>query len=290
MFLVHHVLVFIKIPGLTPFWESQSKYWISSQTTATGNLQYSYPEFNNLDLSNTDAVSAAISQYIVNQYGGGGGSFSAQSLLAQSPAADSAQAPLGGSAPVREAVSAVKSAAAEVPQLFHSRGGPPHTAHRPEYGKEPPKVIYDWTSRIHFKKYELGTSFAVLIFLGEVPEDPAQWRTCRSFVGSHHAFVNSAASQCDNCRNQADVVAEGFVHLNSAIAARSGLSSYEPHVVTPYLKDNLHWRVQAVRAFPLCLVSDLAMLDTFRCYFRVIGLRLRYRDSRLWRSPSQRPP
>ncbi|KAH9988364.1 common central domain of tyrosinase-domain-containing protein [Russula vinacea] len=137
-----------------------------------------------------------------HQYGGGGGSFSAQSLLAQSPAADSAQAPLGGSAPVREAVSAVK----------------------PEYGKEPPKVIYDWTSRIHFKKYELGTSFAVLIFLGEVPEDPAQWRTCRSF---------------------ADVVAEGFVHLNSAIAARSGLSSYEPHVVTPYLKDNLHWRVQA---------------------------------------------
>ncbi|KAH9986652.1 tyrosinase [Russula vinacea] len=209
------------------FWESQSKYWISSQTTATGNLRYSYPEFNNLDLSNTDAVSAAISQYIVNQYGGGGGSFSAQSLLAQSPAADSAQAPLGGSAPVREAVSAVKSAAAE------PRRSPSHS-HRPEYGKEPPKVIYDWTSRIHFKKYELGTSFAVLIFLGEVPEDPAQWRTCRS-----------AASQCDNCRNQADVVAEGFVHLNSAIAARSGLSSYEPHVVTPYLKDNLHWRVQA---------------------------------------------
>jgi len=230
--------------SLTPFWESPSKYWISSQTTATGNLKYSYPEFNNLDLGNTNAVRAAIGQYINQQYGGGGAS-PFQTLLAQSPGAGSAQAPLGGAAPVREAVSAVKSAAAEVPQLFHSRGGPPHTVQKPVYGKGAPNVVYDWTSRIHFKKYELGTSFAVLIFIGQVPEDPAQWRTCRSYVGSHHAFVNSAASQCDNCRNQADLVAEGFVHLSSAIAERSGLSSYEPNVVAPYLKENLHWRIQA---------------------------------------------
>jgi len=85
----------------------------------------------------------------------------------------------------------------------------------------------------------------VLIFLGAVPDDPAQWRTCHSFVGLHYAFVNSAASQCDNCQSQAEVVAEGFVHLNAAIAERSGLPSYEPGVVSPYLKENLHWRVQA---------------------------------------------
>ena len=37
---------------------------------------------------------------------------------------------------------------------------------------------------------------------------------------------------------QADVVAEGFVHLNQAIFKHSqGLSSLEPNIVEPYLQD-----------------------------------------------------
>ena len=115
-------------------------------------------------------------------------------------------------------------------------------------------MIHDYTIRIRFKKYELGESFAVLIFLGEVPNDPEQWRRCHAFVGTHYAFVNSAANQCGNCRNQADVYSEGFVHLSSTIAKRSGLSSYEPEEVLPYLKENLHWRIQAVRMLILRLV------------------------------------
>jgi tyrosinase len=238
--------------GLAPFWASQSNYWVSSQTTGTGSLKYSYPEFNGLDLGNTNAVRIAIANYINRQYGGGGGFSPFQagpqtSLLAQ-PAAGDAQAPV--------AVAAVQSAGA-VAHPPHSQGGPQHTVHKPEHtapkpdhGKEAPSVLYDWTARIHFKKYELGESFAVLLFIGDVPEDPAQWRTCRALCGSHHAFVNSAASQCDNCRDQADIVVEGFVHLNSCIAERSGLSSYDPDVVSPYLKDKLHWRIQAVRVFP----------------------------------------
>jgi len=38
--------------------------------------------------------------------------------------------------------------------------------------------------------------------------------------------VNSAVSQCDNCRQQADLVLEGFVHVDSAIAEQSGLISF----------------------------------------------------------------
>jgi tyrosinase len=245
MTLVHRILVLTEIPGLAPFWESPTQYWLSSQTTATGNLKYSYPEFNGLDLGNTNAVRTAIANTINQLYGGGGG-FSAlgagpQVLLAQPPAG-------GAQAPLAQAAS-VQSAAADA-HPFHSRGGPPHAAQTPVHGKEAPSALNDWTARIHFKKYELGGSFAVLLFLGEVPEDASKWRSCRSLVGSHHAFVNSAASQCDNCRDQADIVVEGFVHLNSAIAAKSGLSSYDPGVVSPYLKDNLHWRIQAVRVFP----------------------------------------
>jgi tyrosinase len=108
----------------------------------------------------------------------------------------------------------------------------------------------------------------VLIFLGDVPGDANQWRTSSSYVGGHHAFVNSAANQCGNCRKQADIVVEGFVHLNLAIAKKSGLNSYEPEKVIPYLKENLHWRVQAVRASPiLSQTLRLLTLDTFSTLF-----------------------
>jgi len=213
---------------LTPFWNSQTGYWASAGTTATASLHYSYPEFNGLDMSNQSAVRDAITQYVNRQYGGGGG-FSALgagpavSLLAQPGAAGGAPAP----------------AAAGAAHPFHSRGGPPHPAQQTE-GQT---VINDWTCRIHCKKYELSGSYWVLVFLGEVPEDPSKWRTSPNFVGGHYSFVNSAAGHCTNCRDQVDIVIEGFVHLNKAIASRSGLSSYEPSVVTPYLKDNLHWRV-----------------------------------------------
>lgn len=233
MTLVHRILVFTKIPELEPFWETQSSYWLSSQVTQTSSLKYSYPEFNNLP-SDPNSIQAAIANYINQQYGGGGGGGGGffQSLFAQPSAAGGAQA--------QQPVAATQ-------QLFHSRGGHPQAT---PHGSTP-TVVHDWTTRIHFKKYELGVSCAVLIFLGKVPDDPKEWRTAPTYVGSHHSFVNSAASQCDNCRSQGEVSVEGFVHLNTYIAKKSGLHSYEPSEVIPYLKNNLHWRIQAVRVIPL---------------------------------------
>jgi tyrosinase len=229
--------------NLTPFWNSQTGYWVSSGTTTTSALKYSYPEFNNLP-SDPTSIRNAIGNIINQKYGG--------SSFAAGPAVSFlAQAPAAGGAPAQAPVAATSAASAPAPAAagtvhpFASRGGPPHTAVNPGPGQAAPHVIQDWTARIHFKKYELRQSFAVLIFLGDVPADASQWRTCDSFVGSHVAFVNTSAEQCANCREQADLVAEGFVHLNSSIAKRSGLSSFEPGVVSPYLKANLHWRVQA---------------------------------------------
>jgi tyrosinase len=202
----------------------------------TSGLNYTYPEFNGLDLGNRQAVATAIANYINRQYGGGrvlsAGGLPAVNLLAQPPAAEGAQA----------------VAAQSVPP---SHGAPP--AHGT------PNVIYDWAARIHAKKFELGQGYAVLIFLGEVPGDEQQWRTCPSFVGAHCAFVNGHTDQCANCREQEELVVEGFVHLNEGIAKHSDLSSYDPSVVTPYLKNNLHWRVQTVRSsfLPSSLVLNL---------------------------------
>ncbi|KAN0140456.1 Common central domain of tyrosinase domain containing protein [Lactarius tabidus] len=230
--------------NLTPFWNTQSSYWVSSETTTTKALQYSYPEFNNLP-SDTASIQKAIGLYINQHYGGASVSTlssagPAVSFLAQPPAAGGAPpAPT----PAAPAAPAPVHASAGGVHPFASRGGGPHTAATHVQGT--PQAIQDWTARIHFKKYELRQSFSVLLFLGEVPADASQWRTCPTFVGAHVAFVNSSADQCANCREQADLVAEGFVHLNNAIAKVSGLPSFEPDVVTPYLKENLHWRVQA---------------------------------------------
>jgi tyrosinase len=220
------------IPALTPFWDTQTGYWASSGVTTTSVLGYTYPEFNGLDLGNQSAVRQAITQYVNKQYGpsrvraASSSASPAISLFAQPPAAGGAQTPVaGGTSLADEAVSAVKSTAAGILHPFHSRG-PPHTAEKAQHGEEGETVVHDWACRIHCKKFELGGSFWVLIFLGQVPDDPSQWRSCPSFVGGHYVFVNSSADQCANCRGQADVVSEGFVHLNKAIASRSGLTSF----------------------------------------------------------------
>ncbi|KAH9980146.1 photo-regulated tyrosinase [Lactifluus volemus] len=243
--------------NLTPFWNTQSGFWHSSGTTKTEALQYTYPEFNNLK---PNEVQQAIANYVEQQYGGGGAQFFNRgpgvSFLAQ-PAAGGAPPHVakGASpaAPAAPAASAVKPVADAARNPSASQGSHPAESGGP--GRGGPSVVHDWTVRIHVKKYELRKSFTVLIFVGPVPDEPSQWRKASSYVGSHSTFVNGSADQCANCRAQADVVTEGFVHLNRALGRHSGLSSYEPQVVSPYLRENLHWRVQAVDRSAISLNS-----------------------------------
>ena len=132
------------------------------------------------------------------------------------------------------------------PAVIHPHPAPAPPSTEGPTDSPPNRGLWEWTARIEFKKYELGTSFSVLIFLGQVPQDPQDWRVSQNYVGGTHAFVNSVAAFCANCSNQQDVVQEGFVHLNHAIAKLSGLGSLEPNVVEPYLTDALQWRVQKV--------------------------------------------
>ena len=123
------------------------------------------------------------------------------------------------------------------------------TAAAQQYTPIPPhQVLWEWTARVEFNKYELGVSFSVPIFLGTVPEDPEDWLVSPNFVGAHHAYVHSTAPLRANRQNQGNVVEEGFVHLNKAITQQSGLDSLEPAVVEPYLTQQLNWRVQKVNS------------------------------------------
>ena len=98
-------------------------------------------------------------------------------------------------------------------------------------------VTDEWTVHIRFKKFELGRSYSVQVFLGE------------TYVGSVSAFTSASAQRCENCRNNQDVELEGFVHLNEAIWEK--VHSLSPDVVKPLLAKNLRiqlrgWKVRSL--------------------------------------------
>lgn len=208
--------------ALTPFWSSQTDYWASEDVQDTITLGYTYPELAGLDLSNKEALAKAVQARVDGLY--------AERVFGES---------------------LTDSIASAAPTKGSSRGssggyGVSRTTDRDgESGN-----IWDWSARIEAKKYELGSSFSVLFFLGEVPGDSAEWRTSPYYAGSHYAFVNTAASHCAHCNDQVDIEIECFVPLNVAISQHSGLGSYEPSVVEPYLKRQLQWRVQKVCFWP----------------------------------------
>lgn len=242
--------------ALTPFWNAQTSFWPSAAVTSTSKLGYSYPEFNGLDTSNTDATRTAIGNIVNRLYGSGGrgvaGSFAAvpQSIPAPVSADTAKKVPAAAaSSSHTRSLAAVPASHNPSPPQQHPTDQQPmsiqvHPSAHPTASSH--HDVWDWTARVEFKKYELGSSFTVLIFLGQVPENPREWRISPNYVGGQHAFVNSSAGRCANCTSQQDLVVEGFVHLNNAIAQHSGLGSLDPDVIKPYLTHNLHWRVQKV--------------------------------------------
>ena len=245
--LVIYSYVNLFLAALTPFWDTNTTFWASSGTTDTTKLGYSYPEFNGLDMGNPQAVKVAIGDIVNRLYGFSiFGSFAPTTAPTTSFFAASAAA---AEVPVETKRAPTPLAAAPHAHSLlvangHDRGT--HPIVQPHHYVPPNHGVWDWTARVEFRKYELGVGFSVLLFLGKVPDDPEEWPLCSNFVGAHHAFVNTAAGHCANCRNQGTLVEEGFVHLNHAIAQHSGLSSLEPEVVEPYLTEQLHWRVQKV--------------------------------------------
>lgn len=91
-------------------------------------------------------------------------------------------------------------------------------------------VTHEWTVHIRFKKFELGRSYSIQVFLGE------------TYVGSVSAFTSASSQRCENCRNNQDVELEGFVHLNEAVLEK--VHSLSPDVVKPLLAKDLRIQVQ----------------------------------------------
>lgn len=105
---------------------------------------------------------------------------------------------------------------------------------------------WDWTARIRVKKFEVGCSFQIVLFLGTVPSDPKQWNLSPAGAGTYCILVNESVSNCANCESQSEFVEQGYIPLNRGITKLSGLRSLDPADVVAYLTANLHWKAQKV--------------------------------------------
>ncbi|KAI8994151.1 tyrosinase [Trametes punicea] len=238
---------------LTPFWNTQSVFWTSAQAAGVtpSQLGYSYPEFNGLDLKDPKAIKDHIAGVVNELYGHQVRRtfpihLPFERLAAAMPQASSI--PPSATTTSVSTTHLARDSVAESP-VSQKRGDETLKVDSVALGSGMSITdFWEWTARIHVKKYEVGGSFSILLFLGDVPDDsdPAEWRMSPNYIGGHHAFVNSTPERCANCRRQADLVIEGFVHLNEAIAKHSGLNSFDPAVVRPYLTRELHWRVMKV--------------------------------------------
>ena len=105
-------------------------------------------------------------------------------------------------------------------------------------GREDRPDVLDWFVRIHAGRHALGSNYTVLIYLGEPPASPDDWRSSPNLVGSH-AVLKGGFGGGDG------EIIEGFVHLNKALAERHILSESEGHIEA-YIKDKINWRILKV--------------------------------------------
>ncbi|KAI0667737.1 tyrosinase [Trametes maxima] len=248
--------------ALAPFRSSQCSFWTSKKVAGVTPTQlgYSYPEFNDIDLSDRPTVARHIAG-VVN------GLYAPEHLRRHLLSGRDTKTRRSDSEKNTPSLSSqtdfniLETPDRTLPPSQHRVNGDSLTTN--SHAVVPPSTpLWQWTARIRIKKHEVGGAFAVLLFLGPVPDDPKGWHTAPSYVGAHHAFVNSATAQCANCRGRADAATEGFVHLDEAIAKRVGLSSHEPEAVKGYLRQALSWRVRKAdgTAVPLEGLGSLEVL------------------------------
>lgn len=172
-------------------------------------LGYTYPEFAGLDMNNKQAVSKSISQKVAQLYG-----------------------PKRGRRSLED-IPHIGDVHAHANSRRHRQ-----LAQRSRLDQMWKGKFSDWSARIAFKRHELGRSFSVCLFLGDVPEDPNEWLVSKNLVGARHAFVHGMGNQGGD-----DVVEEGFIPFNPWLAEYTGLPSFAADLVAPFLTQKLQWRV-----------------------------------------------
>ncbi|KAG8901914.1 hypothetical protein FRC01_009714, partial [Tulasnella sp. 417] len=214
---------------LAPFWKSQTNFWTSAQCRDWTVLHYTYPEFDGLQMTDTAAVSKAITRrardlyYDDNTFSAFSGSI--PTVLAVPPAA-----PQVGFTTLTSATFIGRTVSGLWSVL--TRAG--RSSRLPE--------SIEWTVRIRCKQSDLYKTGSIFIFLGGIPSDVNTCTSDERFAGSYDPFVNPYPLGCRNCVQNVDTVLEGFIHITADLI-RQGLDVMDVGRVKDYLQQNLKWAV-----------------------------------------------
>lgn len=108
---------------------------------------------------------------------------------------------------------------------------------------------HQYITNIVADRMGLNGSFTVYIFLNDVPDDPLDWATTRSLVGSHSFISNPHPVG----HSMGEMLTSGTVPLTDSLAqeiAAGNLANLDKSSVVPFLTSQLHWRV-ALGRYPV---------------------------------------
>ena len=242
-------------PDLTPFWKSGNAFHRSTDTPVRDfvKFQSTYPEFVGTENLSVAERKARIQQKVDALYdptnrrlGLGANSIVGRVASIASAAAGSITK---GAPPVHAAAAAAPGGAQPQAAFSALSVQAPHPAAPSPHGNTPGTLTalqrLDWFIRVRVKKFQLGQSFTILFFLGSVPDDVAQWRTSPHLIGSHSEFVNSDPEHCANCKENINIITEGFIDLDDSLE-RLGHGNDTEEAIEKYIQDEIHWRIQKV--------------------------------------------
>lgn len=137
----------------------------------------------------------------------------------------------------------------------------------------PDRKYLEWLVNIKAEKHALGGEYSVTVFLGPVEEQEViLWPISPNFVGTSAPFGQTGDTECGKCRDdqREHLQITGQIPLTLALIERY-LAQIVPDIgvdtVVPYLRENLHWRVQSV-SLPLIvggLTSSRRHADAWVC-------------------------
>ncbi|KAK4997599.1 hypothetical protein LTR66_003012 [Elasticomyces elasticus] len=135
-----------------------------------------------------------------------------------------------------------------------------------------------YLANIVSQKFGLEGSYSIYLFMGPFGNDPTKWSVDPNLVGTHSVFASMAAGAkplqrrhdmpsrdvMQRSHNMPELQVTGTIPLTTMLVnkvAQGELQCLGPWEVSPYLQQNLHWRVALMNGteFPLDQVPDLSI-------------------------------
>ncbi|UPL00492.1 hypothetical protein LCI18_011426 [Fusarium solani-melongenae] len=114
---------------------------------------------------------------------------------------------------------------------------------QPPVEANPGETTRQWQVFLRVKNFALTGTWAIHVFLGQLPDATEDWFLSENRVGTVTMLSNRSKQHCANCVKQdaSGILVTGTVSLNEALEER-GIDVEDKDAVIAYLKKELSWR------------------------------------------------